>query len=181
MHSLMISSKPSTGKQQAGDSAIIACTETLEIFHSIPWKVFLSHFNVGKLEVNSNTNFVIKRYFCTHKSPSLNHHTICTSMQCYVVSFRMPQLYGYRMGFEIPHKAIMDFKMPLTLAASLPPRNYGNFGNSPVIIYTSVLNHLVKLSYTKELHQEITAAFLPHFQTKASWFPVSSPRLTSLC
>lgn len=40
----------------------------------------------------------------------------------------------------------------------------------------TLLNRLpVKLPYTKELHQEIAAAFLAPFQTKASWFPVSSP------
>lgn len=73
--------------------------------------------------------------------------------------------------------------MPLTLTAFyFSPRNNGNFSNSAVIIYISVLNHLpVKLPYTKDLHQEVSAAFLAHFQTKASWFPVISPRLTSLC
>lgn len=185
MHSLMISSKPSTGKQQAGDSAIIGCTETLVIFHSTPWKVFLSHFNAGKLEVNSNTNFAIKfRYqdiFAPIRVPhwtTTQYTQVCNAMLWVLECHSFTDI---EWECEIPRKAIMDFKMPLTLTAFFSPRNDGNFGNSP-IIYTSVLNHLtVKLPYTKELHQEITAAFLPHFQTETSWFPVSSPRLTSLC
>lgn len=56
---------------------------------------------------------------------------------------------------EIPHKTIMDFKTPLTLTALFSSRNYGNFDNSAVIIYTSALNQLpVKLPHTQELHQE---------------------------
>lgn len=31
----------------------------------------------------------------------------------------------------------MDFEIPLKLIAFFPPRNYGNFGNSAVIIYTT--------------------------------------------